>query len=75
MMSFLTPSFTFLCYAVVCVAGWVAIWKIYLETAGLELEGIGELLKDGWGVERSVEGFRERQRVLDELEGSGRREY
>ncbi|KAK4496804.1 hypothetical protein PRZ48_012788 [Zasmidium cellare] len=75
MMNFLTPSITFMCYAVVCVVGWVAIWRIYPETAGLELEDIGELLKDGYGVQKSVEGFRERQRVLDEMEGRSRRSW
>lgn len=75
MMNFLTPSITFMCYAVVCVVGWVAIWKIYPETAGLELEDIGELLKDGWSVQKSVDGFRERQRVLDEMEGRSRRSW
>lgn len=61
MMNLLGPSTTFAIYAIVCVVGWYLIWKIYPETAGLELEGIGELLKDGWSVAESIEGFRERQ--------------
>ncbi|KAK5171495.1 uncharacterized protein LTR77_004640 [Saxophila tyrrhenica] len=61
MMEFLSPSVTFAVYAFVCLLDWVAILKIYPETAGLELEGIGGLLKDGWGVEKSLEGFRERK--------------
>ena len=47
----------------ICAFGWVMIWKIYPETAGLELEGISELLQDGWGVEDSMSGFRERRRL------------
>lgn len=65
-MEFLSPSITFAVYAVVCLFGWFAILMIYPETAGLELEGIGELLRDGWGVKKSLQGFRERKR-----QGSG----
>jgi len=58
MMEFLTPRWTFLCYAVVCIAGWIAIWYIYPETMGLDLEEVGELLKNGWGVKESIERVR-----------------
>ncbi|MCJ1386949.1 hypothetical protein MMC17_010078 [Xylographa soralifera] len=51
MMQFLTPVWTFVLYAIVCVCGYFCIWKIYPETRGLGLEEVGELLKDGWGVE------------------------
>ncbi|MCJ1475365.1 hypothetical protein MMC13_004027 [Lambiella insularis] len=50
MMQTLTPVWTFLVYASVCVLGWFCIWNIYPETKGLGLEEVGELLKDGWGV-------------------------
>jgi SP family myo-inositol transporter-like MFS transporter 13 len=50
MMELLTPTGTFACYAVVCVVGWVVVWRIYPETAGLGLEDVGGLLRDGWGV-------------------------
>jgi len=50
MMQLLTPSYTFVTYAVVCVLGWACIWRIYPETKGLGLEDVGGLLKDGWGV-------------------------
>ncbi|EME38540.1 hypothetical protein DOTSEDRAFT_48726 [Dothistroma septosporum NZE10] len=63
MMGILGASITFAFYAVVCIAGWFLIWRIYPETAGLELEDIGELLKDGFGVQRSVRDFQERQRA------------
>lgn len=66
MMNLLGPSTTFALYAVVCVIGWFLIWQIYPETAGLELEGISELLKDGWNVAQSVEGFRERRRAVED---------
>lgn len=44
MMERLTPSWTFVLYALVCVFGWAAIWRIYPETKGLSLEETGELL-------------------------------
>ena len=54
MMEFLTPAWTFVVYAVVCVAGWLCIWRIYPETKGLSLEETGALLADGWGVRESL---------------------
>jgi len=50
MMELLTPGWTFITYAVICAIGWVAVWCIYPETAGLELEEVGKLLQNGWGV-------------------------
>ncbi|KAF2142357.1 uncharacterized protein K452DRAFT_297661 [Aplosporella prunicola CBS 121167] len=38
MMDGLTPVGTFALYALVCVACWVTVWRIYPETAGLGLE-------------------------------------
>lgn len=73
MMEFLSPTVTFAVYAFVCLLGWVAILRIYPETAGLELEGIGELLQDGFGVQKSLEGFRERKgQASREGQSSGR---
>ena len=54
MMQFLTPSWTFISYAVICAGGWIVIWRIYPETMGLSLEEVGGLLKDGWGVKESL---------------------
>jgi MFS transporter, SP family, solute carrier family 2 (myo-inositol transporter), member 13 len=54
MMELLTPGWTFVTYAVVCAVGWVAVWCIYPETAGLELEDVGKLLQNGWGVQESM---------------------
>lgn len=70
MMSVLGPSSTFSLYAIICVFGWGAIWKIYPETAGLELEGIGEILRDGWGVNESMRSFRQRQRGVTERDNA-----
>lgn len=53
MMQFLTPPWTFVIYAVVCIIGWVLIWRIYPETKGLSLEQTGALLANGWGVKES----------------------
>jgi MFS transporter, SP family, solute carrier family 2 (myo-inositol transporter), member 13 len=55
MMELLTPSWTFGLYAAICVVGWVAVWLTYPETMGLDLEDVGALLKDGWGVKESQE--------------------
>lgn len=63
MMEMLTPTGTFALYAIVCLAGWIILWRIYPETSGLSLEEVGGLLKDGWGVKRSVEKVRRVGRV------------
>ena len=55
MMEVLTPVWTFAFYALVCLAGWACIWRIYPETKGLGLEEMRGLLKDGWGVKESLE--------------------
>jgi MFS transporter, SP family, solute carrier family 2 (myo-inositol transporter), member 13 len=50
LMDALTPTGTFALYTAICIAGYAAVWRIYPETAGLSLEQVGELLRDGWGV-------------------------
>ncbi|KAK7424351.1 hypothetical protein QQX98_000619 [Neonectria punicea] len=50
MMDALSPSWTFVLYAMVCVVGYGLIWRIYPETAGLSLEEATALLENGWGV-------------------------
>src|SRR4051812_30626846 len=40
MMEFLTPFWTFIIYAGVCIVGWLFIWRIYPETKGLSLEEV-----------------------------------
>ena len=50
MMETLTPVWTFVIYAGICIAGWLIIWHIYPETKGLSLEDTTALLADGWGV-------------------------
>ena len=61
MMEQLTPFWTFATYAIVCALGWLAVWAIYLETMDLELEDVGALLKDGWGVKESLQRVKERR--------------
>jgi SP family myo-inositol transporter-like MFS transporter 13 len=62
MMEFFTPTGTFALYAAVCVGCWGTVWRIYPETAGLGLEDVGGLLREGWGVRESVRGFKERRK-------------
>ncbi|RFU74467.1 hypothetical protein TARUN_7792 [Trichoderma arundinaceum] len=50
LMDALSPSWTFVLYAAVCAAGYVLVWRIYPETAGLSLEEATALLDNGWGV-------------------------
>lgn len=63
MMEFLTPKWTFACYATICAIGWIVIWRIYPETMGLGLEEVGDLLKNGWGVAESMERLKSTKRV------------
>ncbi|KAJ5757878.1 uncharacterized protein N7511_006572 [Penicillium nucicola] len=55
MMEWISPSWTFLVYALVCVAGWAAVWAIYPEMSGLSLEEVKGLLVEGWGVQESLQ--------------------
>ncbi|KAM4066886.1 major facilitator superfamily protein [Hirsutella rhossiliensis] len=50
LMDALSPSWTFVLYAAVCAVGYVLVWRIYPETAGLSLEEATALLEHGWGV-------------------------
>ncbi|KAK8087074.1 general substrate transporter [Apiospora phragmitis] len=52
LMDALTPTWTFVLYAAVCVGGWGAVWRIYPETTGLSLEEATGLLENDWGVGR-----------------------
>lgn len=63
MMEWISPSWTFALYAVVCVFGWFAVWKIYPEMSGLGLEEVKGLLANGWGVRESLQRRRLSRRV------------
>lgn len=54
MMERMSPTWTFVAYAIVCAAGWVIVRCIYPEMSGLRLEEVKVLLADGWGVEESL---------------------
>jgi MFS transporter, SP family, solute carrier family 2 (myo-inositol transporter), member 13 len=72
MMEVLTPFWTFAVYAVVCAIGWAAVWAIYPETMGLDLEDVGKLLKDGWGVRESLRRVEERKKLVHGQRGGTR---
>lgn len=51
LMDALSPSWTFVLYALVCVVGLWLVARIYPETSGLSLEEAASLLeRDDWGV-------------------------
>ncbi|KAK2024625.1 general substrate transporter [Colletotrichum zoysiae] len=52
LMDALSPSWTFVLYAMLCLVGYGLIWRIYPETSGLSLEEATNLLENGWGVRR-----------------------
>lgn len=58
MMQWLTPGWTFVCYAVVCAGGWLVVRRIYPETMGLSLEEVGKLLSEDWGVKQKASAAR-----------------
>lgn len=64
---------TFALYAGICVACWATVYRIYPETAGLSLEDVGGLLKEGWCVEESVRRARARRRERRAAESGTRR--
>ena len=51
MMEWLTPTGTFALYALICMLGLAAVWRIYPETKGLNLEAVRGLLEHGWTVQ------------------------
>ncbi|CCF34700.1 hypothetical protein CH063_06637 [Colletotrichum higginsianum] len=54
LMDALSPSWTFVLYALVCLLGYGLVWRIYPETSGLTLEEATNLLENGWGVRRNI---------------------
>lgn len=59
MMEWMSPTWTFVAYAIVCAAGWATVRSIYPEMSGLGLEEVKGLLADGWGVEESLQRHRQ----------------
>lgn len=52
LMDALSPTWTFVLYAAVCVAGNWVVYRVYPETSGLSLEEAAALLeRDDWGVD------------------------
>lgn len=55
MMEWMSPSWTFVVYALICLVGWLTVWAIYPEMSGLGLEEVRGLLADDFGVKESLE--------------------
>lgn len=53
LMEAATPAGAFTLYALVCVLGWVFVWRCYPETSGLSLEEVSEVFADDFGVRKS----------------------
>ncbi|KAK8180534.1 general substrate transporter [Phyllosticta capitalensis] len=69
LMDGLTPAGTFALYTCVCVAAWFTVHRIYPETAGMSLEEVGSLLRDGWGVDESLARWSERRCARERVVG------
>lgn len=52
-MAKITPSGAFGFYAGMCLLGWVFCLFCFPETAGLSLEEVGMVFKDGFGIKES----------------------
>lgn len=70
MMEVLTPTWTFVVYAAVCAVAWLIVFCIYPETAGLGLEEVSVLLKDGWGVNEGHKRWEARKADCNDTQAS-----
>ncbi|KAF8589738.1 general substrate transporter [Ramaria rubella] len=61
LMNKITPSGAFGFYAGLCLLGWLFCLFCYPETAGLSLEEVKGIFKDGFGVKESQRMRREKQ--------------
>ncbi|RMZ78942.1 hypothetical protein DV737_g3682, partial [Chaetothyriales sp. CBS 132003] len=61
LMAWVGASWTFVGYAVICLAGWLLVLAIYPEVGGMQLEEVGELLQHGFGVKESLRRRADRQ--------------
>ncbi|KAM5540670.1 hypothetical protein V8D89_005701 [Ganoderma adspersum] len=63
LMARITPAGAFGLYAGVCVLGWLFCVFAFPETAGLSLEEVGLIFRDGFGIKES-ERLRKEKRAL-----------
>lgn len=71
LMSAITPSGAFGFYAGLCLLGWVFCLICFPETAGLSLEEVKAVFKDGFGIKESQRLRKEKERVKMEKEQGG----
>ncbi|KAF8514709.1 general substrate transporter [Hysterangium stoloniferum] len=64
LMNRITPSGAFGFYAGLCLLGWLFCLFCYPETAGLSLEEVKGIFKDGFGVRESQKMRREKQALM-----------
>jgi MFS transporter, SP family, solute carrier family 2 (myo-inositol transporter), member 13 len=63
LMNKITPSGAFGFYAGLCLLGWMFCLFCYPETAGLSLEEVKGIFRDGFGVKESQRMRREKQEL------------
>ena len=66
LMARITPSGAFGFYAGLCLLGWLFCLFCYPETAGLSLEQVTEIFKDGFGVKESRRLRSQKQAIKEE---------
>jgi MFS transporter, SP family, solute carrier family 2 (myo-inositol transporter), member 13 len=69
LMDRITPSGAFGFYGGLCLLGWLFCIFCYPETAGLSLEQVTEIFKDGFGVRRSQRMREEKKALKREKDG------
>ena len=70
-MSKITPSGAFGFYGGLCLVGWLFCLFCYPETAGLSLEEVKAVFKDGFGIKESQRLRKQKERVKMEKEQGG----